>query len=727
MKHNYSKFLSLLLLPALSAAPLAAEASRQAPSTLSATATGSRVDLKWENSDAATPLVDCGFEDEAFPSEGWNVKTTNSNYYMYTWFHAPGSDLIENERWPDFIHSGQGSAMILYDMRGQNSETQDEWLITPQVESAAYLEFYSYIDPMVREWGAVEGFPDHYCVKTSYDDGATWNVVWNAATDASLELKWQSVVIPLEHNTPVRVAFHACSDGEEGLHLLWAVDDVKISRSKSDKIIDSYTVKLDGEVIASGLKSLEFSDLSDKTTGNYKYEVFAESGGKLSSVGSTVVTIGNLDMLSPTNLRLEAALDDFDNTYTITAEWDAPDGEFRPSSYNLYCDGVPVAIEFEETSISYFGYTKGIYEFAVTANYTSPDGESEPAKQRIAIDTRLNPANLKAECSGNDVVLTWDAPESTDFAVKHYQVWRGEKMIASELKETAITDSNVPAGFYRYSVIAVYDDGVSSIAAKTEIATGDSAPRPLPFTENFNSGFLPSDWIVENHYEDTPDYLLWAFNDPNGIGITGAGFDGRFASIDCINAGFYPIESSLITPPVNVAGLDLGDLAMAFSYDYASDGMSTLLMVEIQADGEGEWFPAFVPESYEPSVPGTYSPKRAFFTLDNLVGNASSIRMRWYYNSMMDLHFALDNVVIGEAASIAAPVVDPTVNVKVTADGFLLSSSDPISSVELFTIDGAAVASVKTAASEVAVPATPGLYILRVTTATAVTSMKVIR
>lgn len=36
---------------------------------------------------------------------------------------------------------------------------------------------------MLLEYAEDETFPDHYYVKVSHDDGATWEILWDATTD----------------------------------------------------------------------------------------------------------------------------------------------------------------------------------------------------------------------------------------------------------------------------------------------------------------------------------------------------------------------------------------------------------------------------------------------------------------------------------------------------------------------------------------------------------------
>ncbi len=68
----------------------------------------------------------------------------------------PGEDFIQTGNYEDYIHSGEASAMMyfdMYSMAGDHDAAQDEWLVTPSIDNAAYLELYYYMDP--RFWNMV--------------------------------------------------------------------------------------------------------------------------------------------------------------------------------------------------------------------------------------------------------------------------------------------------------------------------------------------------------------------------------------------------------------------------------------------------------------------------------------------------------------------------------------------------------------------------------------------
>lgn len=733
MKHSYNVTMRLAAILAAACPAMTAFSLPETPVELKTEVTGTRVDLTWANGDAGSTLLECGFEDQQFPPAGWSTIVTNNYAYLCSWFHYPSEDFIQTTNYRDYIHNGDSSAMMYFDMyamKGDHEPAQDEWLMTPAVENASYLELFYYIDPTILEYGAEENFPDHYYIRASYDNGEKWTTIWDARYDAEPTLGWHNLVLPLESDAPVMIAFQGVSDTDEMVHFLWALDDVRILASRSGgEPVEGYTIKLDGKTVAEHVKSLAYTDHSPKTAGTHRYEVFAEAGGQLSPAASSEVTIEDIKLLPPVNVTIEATPDEYDETsYVITLSWDEPQNTIAPAYYNVYCDGLEVGTMLEETSLEFYGYTKGIYDFQVTAVYNDPDGQSEPVGRRIAIDTRYNAHNLKASVDNGSVTMSWEGPEEAETEVSHYELWRGDHNLTSGTTELTYTDSNVPAGKYRYYVIAVFSDGVRAIPAYVDVENGEAAPVALAFEEDFNTGFMPAGWTLENLWDNTPDLYLWQFDDPNGIGVTGEGFDKGFASIDCINSGFYSLDGTLVTPSINMDGCDKANLSLTFSYDYASTGMDSEATLEIERDNSGEWETVETLESYEPDEDGTgFSPKTVTISLGEMTGEAASIRIRWHYTGMLDYHLAIDNVRVSDTKSGVADTPADAIKVTSTQGGIFVQAADGVDNVEVYTAEGRIIRSVNAGGSaSMAIPVdTDGMVIVKVTTPSGSRTVKV--
>ena len=145
MNFAYTRTLCAAAFVAMASAAVPVLAAPAAPAGIKTVVEGTRVDLSWSNGDAGTPLLECGFEDDAFPPQGWSAKVTNSYDYLCSWFHYPSDQFKQTNNWEDYIHTGEKSAMSYIDihaMKGDHDPAQDEWLMTPAVDGASYLELY---------------------------------------------------------------------------------------------------------------------------------------------------------------------------------------------------------------------------------------------------------------------------------------------------------------------------------------------------------------------------------------------------------------------------------------------------------------------------------------------------------------------------------------------------------------------------------------------------------
>ena len=75
-----------------SAAPIAAlsqTAAPEKPANFTADVDYNKVVLNWENPVKTKVLLSEDFEGDKFPNDGWSLKTTNTDYFMNTWFNFP--------------------------------------------------------------------------------------------------------------------------------------------------------------------------------------------------------------------------------------------------------------------------------------------------------------------------------------------------------------------------------------------------------------------------------------------------------------------------------------------------------------------------------------------------------------------------------------------------------------------------------------------------------------
>lgn len=263
------------------------------PDNLKAEVYGHRVTLSWENPDWGETLLSAGFELEGVPltdnetsleSDGWTVKKTNTSDYSCSWFRYPTSDFMGADNYDMLVGSGLRSAVVFLDiMDGDDHDLhQDEWLISPVMEKAAYLEFSYYIDPRVVENGAYPEYPDHYVVVVSTDGGETWGEpLWDARYDASTEDSWHTVTLTLADvpTDAMRVAFRAYGEYQfdeygdtinQSLYATWAIDDVVIRAANTAPVFKTLSYSGFEEAESEEDVPFEADGWTVKTTNDYE-------------------------------------------------------------------------------------------------------------------------------------------------------------------------------------------------------------------------------------------------------------------------------------------------------------------------------------------------------------------------------------------------------------------------------------------------------------------------
>ena len=631
-----------------------------AQTNLTANVNGCRVELAWDQPEGLQDQDNQGFEAEEFPGGDWTVRPTNTSDYRCSWFSYPTADFTQFDNYTEYVHQGQRSAMVYMDM-GQHTDgssaNQDEWLISPVYSHASLLEFYSYIDPMVLEYDGYEGYDDHYYVKLSRDGGESWEVIWDARTSCAPEGGWQLVSLPLGEPTDnMRIAFQAVSGSakpSDHLYFLWAIDGVRVmqpaaaARSAQAVSYGYYKVYLDNELIAPQLNTRRFVDSSDKGEGTYTYRVTYMDNltGQESEGTSTQVEIYAPTFDPPQGVQLTCR-EDSELGYVASLSWDEPAGRQKPEGYIVYCNGLWAAYGITETNFEQTGLTKGVYEYAVSAIYDTPWGESEAVGDAVAIGTRMPVRDLRGVLSDGQVALTWQAPADSPHSVKSYRVFRSTECIAQDLAGCSFTDTQVPQGCFDYTVLAVYDDGVESMASAVSIENGEMPVCKLPFTETFDAPFKPANWMVENLFEYTEDCYVWRFDDWYEMKLAGEGFSGGYASIDGISAGWAGIMANLVTPPLDARHAEGEQLLLSYDLDFLSIYGDCEAFVEYSTDRGQNWTAL---EQLQPYYDTDLEPGelcRAIHMKHDVteVAQGETIQFRWYYSGNMDGHIAVDNV-----------------------------------------------------------------------------------
>lgn len=648
-----------------------AQGKPEQPANLQSSVDYNKVELSWSRSTQLTTLLAEDFEAGEFPPTGWTVKTKNQNDPIFTWFHYPTADFEEMDDWTSWVRSGTKSAVVYMDMNAPyddgTSAEQSEWLMLPPTKGAAYLDFYCFIDPTVLSYGAYEDFGDHYYVKASHDGGTTWQTLWDARYDSNGSTGWQRVSLYLGDTASDKetlVAFHAQSkegDADESLYFAWVIDDVALASTQSQATpTESFNVYLDGELIAGGLKSCDFTDESDKQPGQHTYKICAYSAAtqQESEPVELTVTIKEAPCNPPTNVQVTSTYDETADRYAVSVTWEAPEGDRQPIHYTVYAnnalvgDYLPLGEGLEQT-----GLFRGVYDYTVTAVYESPDGESAGVGDQVALGTRFPARSLKvAGAATGGTVLNWAAPKPSDHQAVGYKVYRGNTLLG-ETASLTLSDPAAPQGLYEYSVCAVYDDGFVAVPVRVAYDNGGVQTCQLPFSEDFTGGMKPANWQVQKLRAAMKDDYLWRFDNWFGVPVSGGGFDGDFASVNSIYSGYGRVTTRLATPPLQATGLGDGDeVTLDFDMDL-NEGSSTRARLEYSTDGGANWetfeaLAGYTDEDLEGEA--VCSPEHIQMDVTSLFASGDKVMLGWYYNGLQSQHLAIDNVrvAVGNPAGI---------------------------------------------------------------------------
>ena len=185
------------------------------------------VNLTWLAPDPTALEIVESFEADTFPPEDWSQVITNTGppnaLGVYPTWSRIGTLTVSG----DVIAPTDGNfqAGVFWDYAHQ-----DEWLITPPFNCppSAYLRFDGYV-----YCGSTNG--DHYYVKVSTDNGATWTVLWDASAQTPGWNEYSSpITIDLSaySGNQIKLAFHAEDPPDNaGLWYAWYIDNVYIGNS----------------------------------------------------------------------------------------------------------------------------------------------------------------------------------------------------------------------------------------------------------------------------------------------------------------------------------------------------------------------------------------------------------------------------------------------------------------------------------------------------------------
>jgi len=182
-----------------------------------------QVNLTWQAPNPGAQGITEGFEGTTFPPTDWTQIITDTSAAGTTGVLPTWCQIGEVALTPPVPpHGGQYQAGLWW-----SYNHQDEWLITPQFTcpGSADLNFWTYVF-----LGSTNS--DHYYVKLSPDNGATWTTLWDATAQTG---GWNYYATPINIDLEayagqqIKLAFHADDPPtNDGLWYVWFIDDITI-------------------------------------------------------------------------------------------------------------------------------------------------------------------------------------------------------------------------------------------------------------------------------------------------------------------------------------------------------------------------------------------------------------------------------------------------------------------------------------------------------------------
>ena len=220
-------------------------------------------------------------------------------------------------------------------------------------------------------------------------------------------------------------------------------DDVVLQWNAVSAEINQYAVYRDGLLYAL-TENNTFTDVGvGQAFHTYHVTTLDDNGESGPSNVCNVMVEGDCE--APSGLRFEMV------NKKVKLFWDAPQGS-APTGYFVYRRTTGEAFK-RIKSVSSTTYTDnagtlsaGFYEYTVAAYYQADDctsayatSQDEPEMYFVAVNRTIIPKYLKAELTGSDVVLNWEAA----LLAETYNVYRDGVLIAQGLTETTYTDEGI--------------------------------------------------------------------------------------------------------------------------------------------------------------------------------------------------------------------------------------------------------------------------------------------
>ncbi|MFW5713906.1 MAG: choice-of-anchor J domain-containing protein, partial [Brevefilum sp.] len=155
--------------------------------------------------------------------------------------------------------------------------------------------------------------------------------------------------------------------------------------------------------------------------------------------------------------------------------------------------------------------------------------------------------------------------------------------------------------------------------------------------ESFPQETLPDGWTVVDHIDAG---VVWRFDDP-GLRMNLTGGSGPFAIIDSDYAGTVAIDTSLISPSVDMSGESTVTLSFDQDFNEWGGGNTEKADVEVSVDGGVTW------NLFLRQTSDVRGPDHQVIDISTHAAGQSDVRVRFhYYDAEFEWWWQVDNISI---------------------------------------------------------------------------------
>ena len=161
-------------------------------------------------------------------------------------------------------------------------------------------------------------------------------------------------------------------------------------------------------------------------------------------------------------------------------------------------------------------------------------------------------------------------------------------------------------------------------------------------SESFDRTSAPAGWEVWDH---AGTGVTWRFDNHSGRGnLTGG--SGGFAMVDSDYAGPLVVDTSLVSPPVDLSGESVVILTFDQDFFYYAENHQEVADVEVSIAG-GDW------QNVMRQTASARGPNHTSIDISEIAANQADVRVRFrYYNAHADWWWQVDNVHLGEQGCV---------------------------------------------------------------------------